>query len=142
MMQLTLFTIEPKEKEPMTQRDAFVHFFKRMDLEMIDLILERETYMEISKSKFIGRLEQAFDKFKGFSDLHLKENHGTCLGRGCDHFLDRAIEFVGNRSGYRLSLVLVVKDGKIEDISECAKFRAKNINTSERKMIVLSLMKD
>ena len=142
MMQLTLFTIEPKEKEPMTQRDAFVHFFKRMDLEMIDLILERETYMEIPKAKFIGRLEQAFGMFKGLSDLHLIENHGTCLGKGCDHFLDRAIEFVGNRSGYRLSLVLVVKDGKIDDISECAKFRGKVIPPEGRKMIVLSYMKD
>jgi hypothetical protein len=142
MMQLTLFTIEPKEKEPMTQRDAFVHFFKRMDLEMIDLILEKETYMEIPKTKFIGRLERAFEMFKAFSDWQLKENHGTCLGKGCDHFLDRAIEFVGNRSGYRLSLVLVVKDGKIEDISECAKFRGKVITVEGRKMIVLSLMKD
>jgi hypothetical protein len=113
-----------------------------MDLEMIDLILEKETYMEIPKAKFIGRLEQAFGMFKGLSDLHLTENHGTCLGKGCDHFLDRAIEFVGNRSGYRLSLVLVVKDGKIEDISECAKFRGKVITTEERKLIVLSLMVD
>ena len=141
-MQLTLFTIEPKEKEPMTQREAFIYFFKRMDLEMIDLILERETYMEIPKSSFIRRLERAFDQFKGYSDWRLNVSHGTCLGKGCDHFLDRAIEFVGNRSGYRLSLVLVVKDGKIEDISECAKFRANTINTSERKMIVVSLMND
>mgnify|MGYP003341579111 FL=1 len=141
-MQLSLFTIEPKEKEPMTQRDAFVHFFKRMDLEMIDLILERETYMDIPKAKFIGRLERAFAMLKAFSDWQLKENHGTCLGKECEHFLDRAIEFVGNRSGYRISLVLVVKDGKIEDIAECARFRGKNFSYADRKMIVLSYIKD
>jgi len=141
-MQLTLFTIEPKEKEPMTQRDAFVHFFKRMDLEMIDLILERETYMEIPKSSFIRRLERGFDLFKGYSDLYLKENRGTCFGKGCDHYLDRAIEFVGNRSGYRMALVLVVKDGKIEDISECAKFVGKAFQAEIDKTIVLSFMQD
>ena len=141
-MQLALFNIEPKEQEPMSQRDAFVHFFKRMDLEMIDLILERETYMEIPKAKFMGRLERAFDMVKGFSDWQLKENHGTCLGKECEHFLDRAIEFVGNRSGYRIALVLVVKDGKIEDIAECARFRGKNFSYANRKMIVLSYMKD
>lgn len=67
---------------------------------------------------------------------------GTCVGKGCDHFLDRAIEFVGNRSGYRISLVLVVKDGKITDISECAKFRGDKMVVGEQKMIVLSYMKD
>lgn len=141
-MQLALFNIEPKEQEPMSQRDAFVHFFKRMDLEMIDLILERETYMEIPKAKFMSRLERAFDMLKGFSDWQLKEYHGTCLGKECEHFLDRAVEFVGNRSGYRIALVLVVKDGKIEDIAECARFRGKNFSYADRKMIVLSYMKD
>jgi hypothetical protein len=142
MMQLTLFTIEPKDQEPMSQRDAFVHFFKRMDLEMIDIVLDRETYMEIPKAKFMGRLERAFEMLKGFSDWQLKENHGTCLGKGCEHFLDRAIEFAGNRSGYRIALVLLVKDGKIEDIAECARFRGKNFSYADRKMIVLSYMKD
>jgi hypothetical protein len=141
-MQLALFNIEPKEQIPMSQRDAFVYFFKRMDLEMIDIVLDRETYMEIPKAKFMGRLERAFDMLKGFSDWQLKENHGTCLGKGCEHFLDRAIEFAGNRSGYRIALVLLVKDGKIEDIAEFARFRGKNFSYADRKMIVLSYMKD
>jgi hypothetical protein len=141
-MQLALFNIEPKEQIPMSQRDAFVHFFKRMDLEMIDIVLDRETYMEIPKAKFMGRLERAFEMLKGFSDWQLKENHGTCLGKECEHFLDRAVEFVGNRSGYRIALVLLVKNGKIEDIAECARFRGKNFSFTDRKMIVLSYMKD
>lgn len=141
-MQLTLFTIEPKEKEAMTHREAFIHFFKRMDLEMIDLILDQETYMEIPKTSFIGRLQRAFDQFKGYSDWKLNVSPGMCIGRKCDHFLDRAIEFVGNRSGYRISLVLEVKDGKIINISECAKFRGDKIILGEKKVIVLSYMKD
>ena len=141
-MQLTLFATDPKEKEPMTHREAFIHFFKRMDLEMIDLILDQETYMEIPKSSFIRRLERAFDLLKGYSDWKMNVSQGTCIGKECDHFLDRAIEFVGNRSGYRISLVLVVKEGKITDISECAKFRGDKMVIGEQKIIVLSYMTD
>jgi hypothetical protein len=142
-MQLSLFsTSRKKENEPMNQRDAFVHFFQLMDLEMIELILEREKYMDLPKAEFIRRLSRAFDLFKGYSDDRLFETYGTCLGRGCENYLSRAIEFVGNRSSYRISFVVVVKRGQIIDISECARFRNPEKLILNRKMIVLSYLKD
>jgi hypothetical protein len=142
-MQLSLFsTSRNKENEPMSQRDAFVHFFQLMDIEMIELILEKETYMDLPKAKFIQRLSRAFELFKGYSDDKLFETYGTCLGKGCENYLSRAIEFVGNRSSYRISFVLTVKKGEILDISECARFRNPEKFILNRKMIVLSYMKD
>lgn len=142
-MQLSLFsTASKRENAPMSQRDAFVHFFQLMNLEMIDMILDRERYMDLPKAEFIRRLSRAFELFKGYSDDKLFETYGTCLGKGCDNYLQRAIEFVGNRSSYRISFVLTVKKGEILDISECARFRNPEKFILNRKMIVLSYMKD
>jgi hypothetical protein len=142
-MQLSLFsTASKRESAPMSQRDAFVHFFQLMDLEMIDMILEKEKYMDLPKAEFIRRLSRAFDLFKGYSDDRLFETYGTCLGKGCENYLSRAIEFVGNRSSYRISFVIVVRRGQIIDISECARFRDPEKFILNRKMIVLSYMND
>jgi len=136
-MQLPLlFPPNKKNEAPMTQLDAFIHFFQLMDLEMLDLILERNVYMNLPKPIFIKRLGRAFELLRSKSDDKLFETYTTNYRKGNNHYVDREIEFVGNHSCQRISLVVVAWKGKIRDIRD-NNLQKTNHSEQSNKIILL-----
>lgn len=102
------------------QTDAFIHFFKQMDIEMIDVLLDKDiTYQNFEKPVFISKLQSAFDKFKDKGDTELFTIHGSC--NSCNK-CDTGLSFVGNNSGNYIDLIMQIKDNKIVDLFECTDF--------------------
>jgi hypothetical protein len=62
----------------MTQKEAFLHYIKKMDIEMLELILDDSiTYFGASKSLFLEKLAYIFKQVKlgGQSgDLRIRQN--------------------------------------------------------------------
>ncbi len=121
----------------MTQLDAFIHFFQLMDLEMLDLILERNVYMDLPKPIFIKRLGRAFEILRSKSDDKLFETYTTNYRKGNNHYVDREIEFVGNHSSQRISLVVVAWKGKIRDIRDNNNLQKNDLSEQRNKIILL-----
>ena len=137
-MQLPLlFPPTKKNEAPMTQLDAFIHFFQLMDLEMLDLILERNVYMDLPKPIFIKQLGRAFEILRSKSDDKLFETYTTNYRKGNNHYVDREIEFVGNHSSQRISLVVVAWKGKIRDIRDNNNLQKNNLSEQSNKIIRL-----
>jgi hypothetical protein len=137
-MQLPLlFPLNKKNEAPMTQLDAFIHLFQLMDLEMLDLILERQAYMDLPKSIFIKRLGRAFEILRSKSDDKLFETYTTNYRKGNNHYVDREIEFVGNHSSQRISIVVVAWKGKIRDIRDNNNFKKNNLSEQSNMIILL-----
>jgi hypothetical protein len=137
-MQLPLlFPPNKKNEEPMTQLDAFIHFFQLMDLEMLDLILERNVYMDLPKPIFIKRLGRAFEILRSKSDDKLFETYTTNYRKGNNHYVDREIEFVGNHSSQRISLIVVAWKGKIRDIRDNNNLQKNDLSEQSNKIILL-----
>jgi hypothetical protein len=138
IMQLPLlFPLNKKNEAPMTQLDAFIHFFQLMDLEMLDLILERRAYMDLPKSVFINRLGRAFEILRSMSDDKLFETYITNYRKGNNHYVDREIEFVGNHSSQRISLVVAAWKGEIRDIRDNNNLPSTNLSKPNKKIILL-----
>jgi hypothetical protein len=85
---------------------------------MINLILERDTYMEFPKSIFLRRLGRAFEILGANSDDQLFETHTTHFRKRNKRYILREIEFVENHSSLRISFVSVARNGKIYKMTE------------------------
>jgi len=52
-----------------TQSEAVLHFFKKLDIDMVDELLDSDrTYADLEKSMFIHKLGNAFDQFLSEGD--------------------------------------------------------------------------
>jgi len=134
--QLTL-AIEPS---PMTQREAFIQYMEMMDIDMLDALLEREKYMDMWKAVFFRKLNGAFEMMKEMGDTRLKAQRGVCVGKICEHFYERGLDFVGNKSNYRISLVISSTNGLVTDISECHRFINPKIPKYDVSKVIVSFM--
>ena len=108
-----------------TQAEALIHFFKRMDIEMIDDILDNDiTYQDFRKPFFISKLQIAFETFKIKGDTELISEPGRC--NNCN-VCDSGFSFIGNNTGNFIDLIIQSENGKIVDLFECVEF----LNTDE-----------
>lgn len=104
------------------QMEAFVHSVQRLDIEMIDLILEeKRTYQNFPKHMFIDMLGRAFKVFKDHGDTFLDCHQGYCNTETCN-FRSPGYCFIGNHSKKYLNLVIENAQGVVIDIYECAYF--------------------
>jgi hypothetical protein len=142
-MQLRLlFEPEKKNNAPMTQLDAFIHFMQLLDLEMIDLILERNAYMSLPKPMFIKRLGKAFELLRSNADDKLFETFTTNYRMGNKFHFSREVEFVGNHSSLRIPFLIVANKGLILNILEYKRNKKNCPNKPCSKVILLSSMKE
>lgn len=114
-----------------TQSEAVLHFFKKLDIDMVDELLDSDrTYADLEKSMFIHKLSNAFDQFIDAGDDQLKLYPGKCDSEECDSCGCSGFSFLGNRSGNFMDLVVKIEEGRITDIYDCSDFKA---DTPERK---------
>ena len=109
-----------KKKNLGTQAEALLYFFCRLDIDMVNELLDAErTYADLPKARFIEKLGVAFNKFIYAGDELLSLEAGFCSSLDCDNCGSLGYTFVGNVSGHFLDLVVVEEEGKIIDIFDC-----------------------
>ena len=108
-----------------TQADAFVYFLQRLDMEMVNDILDEHTYQDFEKSVFINKLGIAIDEFMKSGDTFLNCYNGYCNSKDCN-FNCSGFKFIGNKSRKYMSLIIEIKEGKVIDAYECGDFKAKS----------------
>ena len=114
-----------------TQADAVLHFFQKLDVDMINELLDSDrTYSDLDKAVFIQKLGVAFDQFLEAGDDQLELYSGKCNSEECDSCGCSGFSFLGNRSGNFMDLVVKIEEGRITDIYDCSHFKA---DTPERK---------
>jgi hypothetical protein len=114
-----------------TQADAVLHFFEKLDVDMINELLDSDrTYSDLDKAVFIQKLGVAFDQFLEAGDDQLELYSGKCNSEECDSCGCSGFSFLGNRSGNFMDLVVKIEEGRITDIYDCSDFKA---DTPERK---------
>ena len=114
-----------------TQADAVLHFFEKLDVDMINELLDSDrTYSDLDKAIFIQKLGVAFDQFLEAGDDQLELYSGKCDSEECDSCGCSGFSFFGNRSGNFMDLVVKIEGGRITDIYDCSDFKA---DTPERK---------
>jgi len=114
-----------------TQSEAVLHFFKKLDIDMVDELLDSDrTYADLEKSMFIHKLGNAFDQFLSEGDEYLKLFPGKCVSDECDSCGCSGYAFLGNKSGQYMDLVFKEAKGRVTDIYDCSEFKA---DSPERK---------
>jgi len=121
-----------------THADAVLHFFKLMDIEMInDLLDNNRTYQEFPKDKFILKLDFAFEQFKTAGDTTLLLFAGSCGSQDCSNYKCTGFSFAGNQSGCFMNLIFDIQNGIVCDIYECHFFKKEAGNGVRGKKIFI-----
>jgi hypothetical protein len=133
--------LDDEAKIPLkTQADAILYFLQRLDIEMIDMILdENRTYQDFEKSLFIKKLGYALDKFSQKGNTYLNRDEGYCNSESCN-FKCKGFSFIGNKSGHYFDLIVDVKDGAVLDIYECNSFECSNNNEGKLYKIYIDFL--
>jgi len=120
-----------------TQADAVLYFLQRLDINMLEMILENQrTYQDFEKSLFINKLSNAFDEFIKWGNTYLNRYEGFCNSELCN-FKSKGFSFVGNKSGHYFNLIIDSKEGVIHDIYECESFESCNQNLERSYRITI-----
>lgn len=105
-----------------TNKEAFVYFLSKLDLEMAAPLLEEDhMYQDMPRYQFLQKLEHALDRFLRAGDTCLFIYNGTCTSQSCG-FGCQGIRFVGNVSGLYMDLIIKEEAGKLHDVYECHAF--------------------
>jgi hypothetical protein len=116
-----------------TQAEALIHFFKKMDIEMIGDILDNDmTYQDFRKPFFISKLQIAFETFKKNGDTELISKPGRC--NNCN-LCDSGCSFIGNNTGNFIDLIIQSENGKIVDLFECVEFLNEDETITKKERI-------
>ncbi len=114
-----------------TQADAILYFLQRMDIEMVnDILDDNRTYQDFKKYIFIHKLGNALDEFIGAGDTFLNCYSGFCNAEICNYKCS-GFSFIGNNSKNYFDLIIDIKGGIVHDIYECSEF--KNLETGFQK---------
>ena len=110
-----------KTKSLTTKREALVHFFQQMDIEMIDLLLtDAPTYQDFRKEVFIEKLSRTFQQFQEKGDTFLNAVQGAC--GNCDKSKN-GFMFIGNNSKQYMSILFDMEGNCAKDVYECAQMK-------------------
>ena len=124
-----------KYKHIRTQSDALIHFLQTINIEMIDSVLEpNRTYNDFDKQVFIQQLGVAFDELSKSGDTFLQRYPGLCNAVYCN-YKSKGFTFMGNHSGNYFDLIIDIKNGVVQDIYECAKFKCSDQKLLKNKQI-------
>lgn len=120
MKQLTLeFSASKPTSYPKTKLEAIIYFMARLDIEMVDMLLdENKTYQDFPKNIFVSKLQEAFNVFLAAGDKLLEVHKGCCDGctKGCS-----GVTFLGAK-GHYLDVLFLREEDVIKDIYECTFF--------------------
>jgi hypothetical protein len=117
------------------QADAVLYFLQGLDIEMVNAVLEdNRTYQDFEKHVFIQKLDYALDEFIQVGDTYLNRYPGHCNSEVCNYKC-KGFTFIGNNSGNYFDLIIVIKEGVVQDIYECSLFKCFNQLVSKNNRI-------
>ncbi len=120
--QLSLFAEEDLKQPSITQKDAFLHYMSRMEVDMLEYVLDDEnTYNECTKAVFLEKLNETVADFKKKGNDNLIYNIGYCAASSCNLACQGYI-FKCNKTKDTFSLIIEEENRKIIDIFECTRF--------------------
>lgn len=119
-----------------TQFDAVIHFFSKMDADMISTLLDDDkTYQDFSKILFVRKLGDLFFEFSQLGDTFLVLDRGECYGCSCGV---SGYSFVGNKSKSYVDIVFMRDENKkVTDIYECGEFFNKHSKIEKKNRLFL-----
>ena len=121
-----------------TQSDAVIHFLQRLDIEMVDAVLEdNRSYQDFAKPVFIKKLTIALKEFAETGDTFLNISPGICGDGGCNHKC-KGYSFIGNNSRNYLDMIIDVKDGVVQDMYECSVFKCEINGVKKKRRICIN----
>jgi len=107
----------------MTQADAVIYFLKKLDIEMInDILDDNRTYQGFKKNIFIDKLGIAINEFIAAGDTFLHCFNGFCNAEDCNYKCT-GFSFIGNKSKNYFDLIIKIQDGVVDDMYECSEFK-------------------
>lgn len=110
-------------KDIKTQSDAVLYFLQKLDIEMIDTLLEENrTYQDFEKPVFVSLLGAALDEFIQAGDTFLQRYPGFCNAKNCNYKC-KGFTFIGNHSGNYFDLIFDIQEGVVQDMYECTIFK-------------------
>lgn len=130
---------------PTTQSEAVIYYIQEMDLEMLELILDKDkTYQEVPKATFMESLEKVFNVFKYNKNTKLVGHPGFCNSDICPNACKGGYSFVGNHSKHRIDLIMEVNKGNVMDIYQCHELKVfnKEITADDYHMLELNTYGD
>jgi hypothetical protein len=104
----------------MTQEEAFVYFFEKMDTYNIDKLLDVKTCQDIEKHKYMQYLHEAFEEMQMRGNTYLGVWPGICQGCKPGH---KSYCFLGNKDKSHIDILIELdpKTNLITDVYECLK---------------------
>lgn len=103
-----------------TQTDAILHFIQKMDIEMLEEILDPNCKSDFfDKERLIHELGNIFLKCRNNGDEFLILEMGVCSNKCCEGYQCSVYRFSGNNSGSRLQLRIKEEHGIVLDIRDC-----------------------
>ena len=127
--------IQVEANQLKSQSGAVVYFLQRLDIEMVnDILDENRTYQDLKKHIFIQKLGNALDEFISAGDTFLNCYRGYCNAEICNYKCS-GYSFVGNNSNFYMDLIIDVKEGVVHDIYECSDFKHLEPVIKKRKRI-------
>lgn len=106
--------------EYMTQEEAFVYFFKKMDAYNIDKLLDIQTCQDIEKHKYLQYMHEAFEEMQLRGNNYLGIWPGICQGCKPGH---KSFCFLGNKDKSHIDILIEINENnnRIVDVYECLK---------------------
>ena len=112
-----------KPLELKTQSDAVLYFLQKLDVDMVNSILDdNRTYQDFEKKKFIQKLHDAINEFLNSGDTFLNKHSGRCNSEYCNYNCT-GYSFIGNKSSNYIDIIFDIKEGAVLDIYECSEFK-------------------
>ncbi len=126
---------EQRTPKILTQSDAVLYFLQRLDIEMLnDILDDNRTYQDFIKYLFIQKLNNAIDEFIKNGDTFLQCNKGFCNAEICNYKCT-GYSFIGNNSKNYMDLIIDIKNGKVHDMYECSMFKNYDKDVSKNTRI-------
>jgi replicative DNA helicase len=99
---------------------AAKYYIQKMDIEMLELVLDEATYQDMPKNIFLNNLEILFAKMRGFGDTFFYSITGDCSNcfKGKNGFT-----FVGNNTGNYFNLLFMIENHRLIDLHECSEMK-------------------
>lgn len=105
------------DKNYISPKDAFAHYFSILDINGIDSILSNQyDYDGITKLEYLKLIKEYFNSLKNNKIYTLKAYSGVCNGckKGCSGFT-----FLDESKGFFTDFIIEVKDSEIVNFMEC-----------------------
>ncbi len=104
--------------EHMSQEEAFIYFFEKMDTYNIDKLLDIKTCQDIDKHKYMQYMHEAFEEMQFRGNQYLGVWPGICNGCKPGH---KSYCFLGNKDKSHIELLIEIdiNTNRIIDVYEC-----------------------